>query len=85
MCKNPVGKFKKHVLTLRVSSSVANAMLQFEFNWLYIYINEIWLNAVSSVSDRLVNKIVKKKKKMKYDGQLLYTELWIIEENVMGK
>ena len=22
---------------------------------------------------------------MKYDGQLLYTELWIIEENVMGK
>ena len=85
MCKNPVGKFEKHVLTLRVSSSVANAMLQFEFNWLYIYINEIWLNAVSSVSDRLVNKIVKKKKKMKYDGQLLYTELWIIEENVMGK
>ena len=85
MCKNPVGKFKKHVLTLCVSSSVANAMLQFEFNWLYIYINEIWLNAVSSVSDRLVNKIVKKKKKMKYDGQLLYTELWIIEENVMGK
>ena len=40
MCKNPVGKFEKHVLTLRVSSSVANAMLQFEFNWLYIYINE---------------------------------------------
>ena len=32
MCKNPVGKFAKHVLTLRVSSSVANAMLQFEFN-----------------------------------------------------
>ena len=58
MCKNPVGKFEKHVLTLCVSSSVANAMLQFEFNWLYIYINEIWLNAVSSVSDRLVNKIV---------------------------
>ena len=85
MCKNPVSKFEKHILTLRLSSSVANAMLQFEFNWLYIYINEIWLNAVSSVSDRLVNKIVKKKKKMKYDGQLLYTELWIIEENVMGK
>ena len=41
MCKNPVGKFAKHVLTLLVSSSVANAMLQIELHWLYKYINEI--------------------------------------------
>ena len=54
MCKNPVGKFKKHVLTLCVSSSVANAMLQFEFNR---------TNVDSTYT------------LMKYDGQLLYTEL----------
>ena len=41
MCKNPVGKFARHVLTLLVSFSAANAMLQFELNWLYKYINEI--------------------------------------------
>ena len=32
MCKNPVGKFARHVLTLLVSFSAANAMLQFELN-----------------------------------------------------
>ena len=28
MCKNPVGKFARHVLTLLVSFSAANAMLK---------------------------------------------------------